>query len=349
MPRNQIVLVIILAVLLPACNGGVQAAATEQPSIPTPTQTATEIVTPVNPSVPTGTPTPWPAWYTHLDPSYNTLKYQYALVTNEQAKVYPSLKAASSNSINYALLPKNPAYVAILGGQTLDGNSFVELESGQWIAVNDLRIVKPSSFSGILLDRQVDFRFGWVLKDTESVDAQGVPVLRYSRYEIIREIPSRVLKAGYISVGDDEWLPEAALALTDANIPEDAGRYQCRFIHVDLTGQILRLYDGCQLIFATLVSTGENPAWTFPGWFFVNHKDEEAHLNSPQETISSYYLESVPYFMSYYGDLGLHGVYWHDDFGTPVSHGCINLSPADARWLYEWADIGELVIISTGD
>jgi lipoprotein-anchoring transpeptidase ErfK/SrfK len=209
--------------------------------------------------------------------------------------------------------------------------------------------VEPSAFSGLLLDQRVDFRFGWVLYDSQSIDASGNPLHNYPRYAIIREIPSQVQKAGYVSVGDGEWLPENALALTNAQVPGDAGRYQCRFIHVDLANQILRAYDDCLLVFATLVSTGENPAWTFPGWFFVNHKDEEARLNSPQETISTYYLESVPYFMSYYGDLGFHGVYWHDDFGTPVSHGCINLSPADARWLFEWADIGELAIISAGD
>jgi hypothetical protein len=59
--------------------------------------------------------------------------------------------------------------------------------------------------------------------------------------------------------------------------------------------------------------------------------------------------EGAPNFMTDYGDLGFHGAYWHDDFGSPVSHGCINLSPADARWLYEWAWLGERVIISAGE
>jgi lipoprotein-anchoring transpeptidase ErfK/SrfK len=52
--------------------------------------------------------------------------------------------------------------------------------------------------------------------------------------------------------------------------------------------------------------------------------------------------------MSYAGNFGFHGAYWHDYFGTAASHGCINLSPADAKWLYDWAVIGDPVIITAG-
>jgi lipoprotein-anchoring transpeptidase ErfK/SrfK len=44
----------------------------------------------------------------------------------------------------------------------------------------------------------------------------------------------------------------------------------------------------------------------------------------------------VPYVQFFDGDRGLHGVYWHDQFGTPRSHGCVNLSPRDARWLFHF-------------
>ena len=299
--------------------------------------------------IPSDTFTLQPDWYFNLDASYGELAYTYALVANEDARVYASLKAASNSSSHYTLLPTHPAYVAIVNSQTIDGKSFVELQSGLWMASDDLQVVTPSTFRGILLNQQVDFRFGWVLTDTQSSNAAGMLIESYSRYQVILEIPNREQRVGYVSIGDDEWLPEESLALTDAGVPKAAGRYQCRFIHVDLASQILRAYDACQLVFTTLVSTGENPAWTFPGRFFINHKEADAHLTSPNELISAYYLESVPYFMSYYGDLGLHGVYWHDSFGMPVSHGCINLSPADSRWLYEWANLGDLVIISSGD
>ena len=56
-----------------------------------------------------------------------------------------------------------------------------------------------------------------------------------------------------------------------------------------------------------------------------------------------YYLPNVPYTMYFYQGYGLHGTYWHHNFGTPMSHGCVNLATPDAEWLYNWASVGTLV------
>jgi lipoprotein-anchoring transpeptidase ErfK/SrfK len=53
-----------------------------------------------------------------------------------------------------------------------------------------------------------------------------------------------------------------------------------------------------------------------------------------------YYLEAVPWVMYFDGDRALHGEYWHDRLGFKRSHGCVNLAPLDARWLYDWAEVG---------
>lgn len=119
-------------------------------------------------------------------------------------------------------------------------------------------------------------------------------------------------------------------------------------MYVDLAMQTLAVFDGCRLIFATLVSTGRQPGWTYPGHFTILAKVPYNLLVPPEWSTSVYYQEGVPNFMTYSGDLGFHGAYWHDDFGSPVSHGCINLSPADSSWLYDWVGLGELVIIGSG-
>ena len=110
----------------------------------------------------------------------------------------------------------------------------------------------------------------------------------------------------------------------------------------------MRVFHECKLVFATLISSGREPAWTYPGRFSIQNWFPYLQLTAPSWSTSVYYQEAVPHFMPYIGDLGFHGAYWHDDFGKPVSHGCINLSPADAKWLYEWAEdwIGATVIIS---
>jgi len=58
-----------------------------------------------------------------------------------------------------------------------------------------------------------------------------------------------------------------------------------------------------------------------------------------------YYLSDVPYIMYFYDGYGLHGTYWHSNFGTPMSHGCVNLRTEDAGWLYDFTSIGTLVYI----
>jgi lipoprotein-anchoring transpeptidase ErfK/SrfK len=59
----------------------------------------------------------------------------------------------------------------------------------------------------------------------------------------------------------------------------------------------------------------------------------------------AYYLEDVPWTMYFDEARALHGAYWHNGYGYPRSHGCVNLSPGDARWLYEWAELGDWVYV----
>ena len=56
-----------------------------------------------------------------------------------------------------------------------------------------------------------------------------------------------------------------------------------------------------------------------------------------------YFLPGVPFTMYFYKGYGLHGTYWHNNFGTPMSHGCVNLTIPDSEWLYGFASIGTLV------
>ena len=56
-----------------------------------------------------------------------------------------------------------------------------------------------------------------------------------------------------------------------------------------------------------------------------------------------YYLENVPYVMYFFEDYALHGAYWHNNFGYQMSHGCVNIAPSDAGWIYNWSAYGTVV------
>jgi lipoprotein-anchoring transpeptidase ErfK/SrfK len=341
---------LLLSLLFLAACGSVPppapAATSSVPPTPIPMSTATLTVTPSQ--TPTVTPTEQPAWYQPLDPSFGVLKYQYAEVINKRAKVYASLQDAVGKTGNYGYLPKFPAYVAYSTSETVDGHTYYFIPVNYaWMNAEDLQSLTPSTFTGLLLTREVSFRFGWVLAETQSVNSAGTPVKTFKRYQVVHEIPTSAENPGFIPIGVDEWLPEASVALVDPAVPANAGENTCRFIYANLNTQTLSVFDGCKLVFATLISSGKN-SWTFEGRFAILNKVEYSSITPPEWSTSEYYIQGVPYFMTYSGDFGFHGAFWHDNFGSAASHGCINLSPADAKWLYEWANIGERVIISAG-
>jgi hypothetical protein len=115
-----------------------------------------------------------------------------------------------------------------------------------------------------------------------------------------------------------------------AGIPAGA-----RWVRIDLRGQTLTAYEGDHPVYATLISSGKAATRTHPGLYKVEHKmiysDMHGEANDP------YIVDRVPYVLYFHKNEALHGTYWHDRFGAPASHGCVNLSLVDARWLFEWA------------
>ncbi len=113
-----------------------------------------------------------------------------------------------------------------------------------------------------------------------------------------------------------------------------------RWIAVDLSTQTTYAMQGDTIMHTFLVSTGRWPTVTVKGVYKIYVKYRTANM-----TGEDYYLPDVPYVMYFYKGYGLHGTYWHTSFGTPMSHGCVNLSPHDAAWLYEFASVGTLVSV----
>jgi lipoprotein-anchoring transpeptidase ErfK/SrfK len=111
-----------------------------------------------------------------------------------------------------------------------------------------------------------------------------------------------------------------------------------RWIDVDLSEQRTYAYEGDQLVASFLVSTGTWQTPTVVGQYRIYVKYRYADMSGP-----GYYLPDVPYVMYFYKGYGLHGTYWHNNFGTPMSHGCVNLPTNDAGWLFDFASVGTVV------
>ena len=104
-----------------------------------------------------------------------------------------------------------------------------------------------------------------------------------------------------------------------------------KWIEVDLSEQRLTAYEGTKVVLSARISSGRSRTPTVTGKFRIQRKYESQLMSGP-----GYYLPAVPYVMYFYGNYALHGAYWHSNWGTPMSHGCINMRKEDAKWLYDW-------------
>jgi len=110
-----------------------------------------------------------------------------------------------------------------------------------------------------------------------------------------------------------------------------------KWVEVDLSDQKLIAWQGSEKFMETLISsgkwgktpTGEYAIWSKYKYTKMSGGNKEDH--------TYYYLPNVPYTMYFYKGFGLHGTYWHNNFGTPMSHGCVNMPTVMAEKLFYWA------------
>jgi lipoprotein-anchoring transpeptidase ErfK/SrfK len=115
-----------------------------------------------------------------------------------------------------------------------------------------------------------------------------------------------------------------------------------KWIDVNLTSQTLVAFEGSAPVFQSLVSSGTADHPTVTGQFRIWLRFSSQDMNG-RRLGYDYFLKDVPYVQYFYQDYALHGTFWHNNFGTPMSHGCVNLPTPSAEWLFTWANNGTLV------
>jgi lipoprotein-anchoring transpeptidase ErfK/SrfK len=140
----------------------------------------------------------------------------------------------------------------------------------------------------------------------------------------------------YVPAPHIRLLTAEELAPLSPNVPSKDKR-----VEVHLDDQLLMAYENGQLVFATRVSTGGkrlSGTYTTPiGEFITYHKRPTRHMATGDIASSGFDLPGVPWVLYITeGGISFHGTYWHNDYGRPRSHGCINLTPQAAKWLFRW-------------
>jgi hypothetical protein len=116
-----------------------------------------------------------------------------------------------------------------------------------------------------------------------------------------------------------------------------------KWIEVNLGTQRVTAWQGDFKVVEEIVSTGKPGFMTPPGTFFINLKFDKEDMNSCASD-ECWNIPDVPWVMYFTNDgVAFHGVYWYRDFGTPRSHGCVNMPVPFAKWLYDWAPLGTRV------
>ncbi len=113
-----------------------------------------------------------------------------------------------------------------------------------------------------------------------------------------------------------------------------------KWIEVILSEYKLIAWEGNTAVLTTIVAIGKPQTPTVTGTFHIYSKYEYKDLSGP-----GYYHRRVPHIMFFYQGYAIHGAYWHSDWGTAISHGCVNVNLTDAGWLYDWAPSGTKVVI----
>src|SRR5438270_13687560 len=135
-------------------------------------------------------------------------------------------------------------------------------------------------------------------------------------------------------IGPNQWVKQTFVAkVQQINVPDGVSGY---WVAVDLYEQTLVAYEGKTPFFATLVSTGlpkhDTPEGLYKIWAHMTQDNMSGATGAP----SAYDLQHVPWVMYFNESISLHGTYWHDLFGYRQSHGCVNLSISDAKYLFDW-------------
>jgi lipoprotein-anchoring transpeptidase ErfK/SrfK len=273
----------------------------------------------------------------------------YARVLTDTAEVYRSPYEALAGLPPVRQFEMGFEFVSLEGQVTVDGETFYQINAGEYMRAEVLQEVRPSGFQGRHLATPPAHPIGWMINTVQVSAAPGQPpdagapfAGRYAPIEVLGV--ERVGDWNWYLIAPGQWVEQRNTALV---YPAPPGGAAGTLIAVDTYEQSLGVYVDGRLIFATLVSSGSRyfptRAGTFQVWARLLHgKMSGAYFKDRRDY---YFLEDVPWILYYDGDRALHGAYWHDNFGVRSSHGCVNLSPRDARWLYEFARVGATVMV----
>jgi hypothetical protein len=216
-----------------------------------------------------------------------------------------------------------------------DGGTWRRTRTG-FVPAASVRFAQPSRLEGVPITAAEPLPVSWINAAGAFAFADETLRTRKERLPSYRRVTvketRRVGRHDVARLGDDRWVLADRVRTARARPvpPEIKGNE--RWLHVSLADWTLVAYEGPRPVYAALISKGVK---TPRGRYRITHKIAVATMNLGSTSIQ-YEAEAVPWVVYFKPRYALHAAYWHDGFGERLSHGCVNLSPRDARWVFDW-------------
>ncbi len=289
---------------------------------------------------------------TRVDSQFAQVPFNYIRLSNQESTgLYTSLGDVVKGENPYRMIEPGFNFVSWIECSLQNGVAAYMIAPGVYVrGGGDCSRIATPGFLGLSFYRTPQRPFAWILAGTFASREPGIGQPQstrwVNRYEVVQIFEERrVGNLDWYRIGPSDWIEQRLLAKVEPDERRPEGVEGDQWISVNLYEQTVTVYEAGRLVYATLTSTGLPGWWTQPGSFQVYSKLDQDDMAGAFEADRSdyYYLEDVPWVLYFDEARALHGAYWHNGFGYPRSHGCVNLSPGDAQWIFQWASEGTWV------
>ncbi|MCP4356499.1 MAG: L,D-transpeptidase [Chloroflexi bacterium] len=225
-----------------------------------------------------------------------------------------------------------------------EGRLWYQINYGEWMRGEDITVAEISNFTGMEIQGRPERPFGWMVVDYwyslepgAEPTADAVKLPRYTFLEVYDAVEDEEGWLWY-DIGGGRWMRQTYVSLVDPEKRPDEIVENEYWVEIDLYEQTFAAYVGDQMVYAGLVSSGLNRWPTHEGLFQVWDRHTKTKMSGAEGKVDYYFIEDVPHTMFFDNDIALHGAFWHDRFGYKHSHGCVNMPPRDAEWVFYWSE-----------